>query len=701
MKKPLLFPILISCIVFQINNFCFSQHGIGPDWGTAVELPVKPGSNEVGGFLYSNMAVLSNNKRVLMLNNKPNDIYIVESYDGVNWSINQDFAPVSVLGLNSPKLISDQNDVIHVVWVSNVPKGLFYTQMDSALNVIIDSVRISDNPRFGIYKGVYLTVDKSNRLHVMWHEGNQRLSTDTSEAFYSRSIDLGATWSNSLLISDDDLNHSCFPRGQFNAYSGDSLAIAWRDIVSTGPDIWDIKMITSTDGGANWSTPFNINSNGNNQADPDFVIAPDGRFHLFFHEHPQTNGYWSMRVFYGYSDDLGQTWNPPTFIDTVCNPQRSELIEGCRYDIQNNLLWSFWKEEDLIGLAGGDMVGAYSTDNGLTWSDPEYITDNDSISIAFKSVALLPNGQVAVNYEVPDYPNPGDMRVFYNERGPVTPPCPEVTGLNTHPVTPNSAQLNWESSNNALSYVIRGRNITNQNWTTIEISGGSQSQFSAFGLSNNTSYVWQIMAYCDSDETINSVWSETDTFTTGCSETSMAWSGPVTSSSARLNWNTVPGSVGYQIKGRKLGGTSWTSLLIGGGSTSYKDVYGLISSMPYEWTIRTICNTQQTLLSDYTSLDTFSTTTSNAKQRSVLHQKNEDQLSVYPNPFSNQVAITFKNLLSHDYSIRIIDLTGNCVFELKQIKDEKVIFDRDGLPSGCYFLEVDNGSVLRKKLIIQ
>ncbi len=199
-------------------------------------------------------------------------------------------------------------------------------------------------------------------------------------------------------------------------------------------------MVISFDGGNSWGSPFVINSNSNLQGDPDVVIDPFGRIHLFYHEAPKHNAYWGIRMLYGYSDDLGQTWHSPgvSDFDTISFSQRSYLAEGSRYDTENNVLWTFWKEEDLTARQGGDMVAAYSTDRGLTWTR-EYVTDRHDTTIGYKSAALLPDGGVCVNYELPNYPEASKFWVFYKERKPLTLGMPLFDNRKEMLIYPNPA----------------------------------------------------------------------------------------------------------------------------------------------------------------------------------------------------------------------------------------------------------------------
>ncbi len=210
----------------------------------------------------------------------------------------------------------------------------------------------------------------------------------------------------------------------------------------------------------------------------------------------------------------------------------------------------------------------------------------------------------------------------------------------------------------------------------------------------------RVVVICDTGRVLSSSWSVSDTFTTGCYAPDSNWSDPVTASGARLNWHKSSGALGYEIKGRRIGVAAWTSIVVGGGNTISKDVFGLNSGLSYEWTIRSICNNQSTLYSPFTSLDTF-TTLNTSRWSSNELKAEEENLTIYPNPFSNQVFIEYTNPRTEHYSIRILDAKGVVVFERHEITDTKTIFNRKGLSAGVYFVEIIDDGVLRRKLLVQ
>src|SRR5262249_1151715 len=60
----------------------------------------------------------------------------------------------------------------------------------------------------------------------------------------------------------------------------------------------------------------------------------------------------------------------------------------------------------------------------------------------------------------------------------------------------------------------------------------------------------------------------------------------ITSTSAKLNWNASTGAAKYDIEYQKFGATSWTSILVGKTSTSYK-LTGLRAGTNYQWHVKT------------------------------------------------------------------------------------------------------------------
>lgn len=418
-----------------------AQHGVGTNWGPEVLLPRFNESLNAKqrGVLYNNMVATKGGRIIIstseMNPSNMNQIYghyLTYSDDGgQSWVTPVRFTPTDlVIGGSSVKLAMDNNDTLYVLWTSVNPNAIYISKLDSNLNVIKDSIRVS-NPQLYNNFATHFTIDRYNRIHVMWHEGNTN-SSSAAEAFYTRSTNRGLTWSSTVPISTQDGHHSAFPHAQFD-FAGDTLAIAWRDSVG-GTSKWDVYMVYSTNGGQNWSPATPVISGVDADWDPDVFIDPMNRIHLFYTKYPAGDPFNGARNYYQYSDDVGATWNLPNspsngmFSDNF----RSQLIEGIRYDAVNNVLYVTWKDERdfdfTTGAVKGDVMLAYTTDRGLTWSSPEFITDRHDSTAGFKAGLMLPTGEFCTNYEVLSQDDINDpstsVRVYFRKRAAV------VTGIN-------------------------------------------------------------------------------------------------------------------------------------------------------------------------------------------------------------------------------------------------------------------------------
>jgi hypothetical protein len=423
---------LFIIISFYLGSY-FGQHGVGSNWQNEVLLPIHNVSvnPKQRGVLYNNMIVTSGGRIIISTSelNRSNinqiyGHYLTYSDDGGNtWSSPIRFTPIDmVIGGSSLKLAIDKNDNIFALWNSFNPNGIFISKLDTNLNVVTDSVRVSSKMAYGNF-ATHMTIDRKGRIHVMWHEGSTN-STNIAESYYTRSTNGGINWSTTVPISTIDGHHSAFPHAQFDT-AGDTLAIAWRDSVG-GTNKWDVYIVYSINGGSSWTSPIPSITTSDSDWDPDLIIDNFNRIHLFYTKYPTSNPFWGARNYYQYTDNLGVVWNLPISPSSgiFSGNYRSQLIEGTRYDEKRNILYVTWKDErdfnTTNGNVQGDIMLAYSTDRGLNWMSPEFITDRNDSTIGFKAGAILANGEYAVNYEVmseDDINNPNtSVRVYFRKR---------------------------------------------------------------------------------------------------------------------------------------------------------------------------------------------------------------------------------------------------------------------------------------------
>ncbi|RMG93317.1 MAG: hypothetical protein D6706_15490, partial [Chloroflexi bacterium] len=267
------------------------------------------------------------------------------------------------------------------------------------------------------------------------------------------------------------------------------------------------------------------------------------------------------------------------------------------------------------------------------------------------------------------------------------PPCFPPANLWVTRITPTSARLNWDSAQNAYAYQIRGRGIGIGTWTYVNIPPGSPGFKDVYGLYNGATIEWQIRTFCGGLAD-TSGWSVKDTFTTGCQPPDTNYTFPILSDAARLNWTKAPSAQGYEIRGKKVGGP-WITLLVGSGSTLFKDVFGLNPATAYAWKVRTWCDPSGVYKSPYTPIDTFVTLSSrlSAPEKPAV----KPQLVAYVLPGSKSIHLEASGI--RNGAVHILDPLGREQLNIPVTGGyHRETIDATGWPGGLYLLYLYDGS---------
>ncbi|GAB4451296.1 MAG: hypothetical protein OHK0036_11590 [Bacteroidia bacterium] len=453
----LAFIILMSIAIQSMAQL----HGTSPNWTTPIPLP-KPNAMgyESKGGIGQNIIRLSSGELIqCFTENYPypggqTKIYFNKSTDdGVTWSIvnisNNPFLKTSVV--SGPTFAVDTLDNIHVVWRRSAPTSdLYYAKFDKNFNLLIDTVRITqykyDNSNVG---SVYITVDRKNRVHVMWNDGSPETSSSSSyftKVMYRQSIDGGQTWNNQITLSDiTTFKHAAFPRANFSGVTGNTLAIPWRQEVSSSN--WDVWMAYSTDGGNNWNR-INVANSDSAEWDPGIVVDKNNRIHLHYHEYKKNNLLFTTME-YKYTDNLGATWSP---VVTLSPAGIRSQLSVFSYDYKTDIQCICWKDErDYVTAlnTNADVMCSFSTDGGNSWIGQEFVNDLDTVETIFKSVAVGSNGVIYVTFEYTD--NTTGLRgLWFSKRISVIYSIEEIQNNTGYMIYPNPAsnQINIISTKN-------------------------------------------------------------------------------------------------------------------------------------------------------------------------------------------------------------------------------------------------------------
>ncbi|NNF02602.1 MAG: T9SS type A sorting domain-containing protein [Bacteroidia bacterium] len=273
--------------------------------------------------------------------------------------------------------------------------------------------------------------------------------------------------------------------------------------------------------------------------------------------------------------------------------------------------------------------------------------------------------------------------------------CITPANLNVTNIKATSAKLNWDVVSGADHYVIQGNEISSAGVVTLTIPNGAATSFNVGGLSGNNTYFWQIKAVCNSDGTVESNWSATNTFTTlDCRESNNIFTDNIESDKARLNWDSVPNAITYNIRGGIQGG-GFVSLSITGSLSNYT-VFNLSPSTTYVWQIRTNCGSG--IRSGYSSFTQFTTPASTNKTMA-----DSDYFNIYPNPSRGNLTIDIKDAVHANSRVHIMNSQSKLLMDFNNVnKGDRLFIDLEKYSSGIYFIHLVSGdnSVVEKVMLI-
>lgn len=479
MRAPFAVALLTPIFyLFSFSHAAASEHVVAPEWGSEIPLP-KAAGGVAAGNLGPTIATQSNGTIVVLFREEVAgslDVYMTRSTDGGNnWSTPSLFPPINTLG-GGPVIACDTLDFFHVVWTEKSPSAIYHSKSSNGVIWSMPTAAASDTATYKAEAPI-ITIDRLNRIHVFWHDGDTDESAGMPpEAYYMQSVDGGFTWSAQVRLSADDGAQSAFPRADLTGVMGDTLAVMWRDTREDvcGNEI-DAYMAYSTDGGSTWTERPAFGGGVvecDKEHDPTVLVDERGWFHASYSLKPEGNYIEGSRVMYARSTDLGATWEAGVMLSDNVESDYAYSI----YDPVNDLVWQFWQDyRDAIHPdPKKDLMCRYSWDAGETWSNGEFLTSAGDDDVGFPGYAPLPNGGALATYAHPI--GTDSTTSYFRRRLPAAVPTGVVSGpgsvvrLRLLPCSPNpAAGSTWirfalPTSEHAIVRVfdVRGRLIEKQ-----------------------------------------------------------------------------------------------------------------------------------------------------------------------------------------------------------------------------------------------
>jgi len=280
-------------------------------------------------------------------------------------------------------------------------------------------------------------------------------------------------------------------------------------------------------------------------------------------------------------------------------------------------------------------------------------------------------------------------------------PCVVITTYTVSPGTYNptlsvtnlyscSARLNWTATPTAAYYKVRYKISGASTWSPV-VTLGNVLFYDFTGLVANTTYNFQVAAYCASNQNLG--WRTKNGKTQVCTAPINPTVTNLTNTSATITWSTACSPVNFLFQYRKVGVTSWTNITTANTTVILSN---LINATAYEFRVRSGCGTG--INSAFTPLQTFTTAPR------LEDTEAENTFSIFPNPNTGSFTLQIPSLNSES-QISIYNITGQLIYRSNLAETESnssLTVTLDNVADGLYEVVLNNDQqTLTQRLIIQ
>lgn len=230
-------------------------------------------------------------------------------------------------------------------------------------------------------------------IYVVFADNREPAGADV---YFIRSTDMGTTWSNDMSLSPLDTNSSYV--GQF-AVRGETLHVVYDDARYIGTYV--IYYRRSVDGGLSWEPETLLSSQWRSCAKAGITLGDSQDVFVIWDD---VDDFFHHLTTLKKSTDAGTTWLPENIIDSL------------GYDSPFGLLYNSQTIHMVIrhklGTLHSEIFYKRSTDQGITWSDYDVISPNDSAASQGPAMCCDYNGNLYVtwmDYKYSPYSWTGDI----------------------------------------------------------------------------------------------------------------------------------------------------------------------------------------------------------------------------------------------------------------------------------------------------
>lgn len=285
-------------------------------------------------------------------------------------------------------------------------------------------------------------------LNVVWTDNRSGYAA----VYYKRSIDQGKTWGTDTRLSELG-STSANPT---IAVYGLIIHVVWNDDRDGNLEIYYKK---SADGGLTWGADTRLTNDPYVSQHPSLSVS-GSNVHVVWYDDRTLNG----QIFYKHSSDAGVSWDSDKQLESDENYSKISSVASDGTNVH-----VVWYSLDKIS-GWNNLFYTHSTDNGLSWSSPEQLTND--LTCVYPSIAVSGSTVHLVWFDGRD--GGGSTEIYYkqsadggNTWGPDT-RLTNNTGYSSYPfVTASGAnvQLVWQDNPDSKINIYYRKSVDNGlNW---------------------------------------------------------------------------------------------------------------------------------------------------------------------------------------------------------------------------------------------
>lgn len=283
----------------------------------------------------------------------------------------------------------------------------------------------------------------------------------------------------------------------------------------------------------------------------------------------------------------------------------------------------------------------------------------------------------------------GAWHTFYVSTVGCPLPCNlvEIPSVTISGITGSTATVTWEEPEEALSYIVRFKQVSAATWIEFELPVNS---IVLATLTACTNYEVQIKSDCGVD---TSYWSDSYLFTTTCGGCGTAPAGlyesPITATGAKLHWIADPGASKYKVYYRQTGTATW---IIVNAHQNFRTLTGLLPSTTYEYKVKSLCAVG--VESGFSVTETFTTLPFREGITETV------SMTISPSPNNGTFRVNYDGFTTPP-NIRIYTIGGQLVYEASALDLTETTIELPHVEPGLYLIELNNGtSSMIEKFIV-